>query len=72
MIDQAAGAVPAWAAALLDAGPRPAVWEALGAAPRPFGVAGAAVVAVVAVARVPRPMVSAAPGVLGLVGFVAR
>ncbi|MCA3337779.1 MAG: hypothetical protein INF90_04565 [Roseomonas sp.] len=48
----------------------------MGAAPRPFGVAGAAVgaavVAVVAAARVPRPMVSAAPGVLGLVGFVAR
>lgn len=52
--------------------PRQAVWAALGAAPLPFVVA--AVVAVVAeagVAPVPRPMVSAAPGVLGLVEFVA-
>jgi len=49
-----------------------AVEAVSGAAPRLFEAAVAAVVAVVAVAaRVPRPMVLAAPGVLGLVGFVA-
>ena len=60
------------AAALLDAGPRQAVWEALGAAPQRFGVAGAGAAAVVAgAARVPRPAALAARAALCLVAPVA-
>ena len=58
------------AAALLDAGPRQAVWEALGAAPQRFGVAGAAAV-VAGAARVPRPAALAARAALCLVAPVA-
>ena len=74
MTDQAAGAVPHLAAAVLHAVvPRLAAEAASGAALRLFeaAVAAAVVVAEAGAARALRPAALAAAGVLGLAGFVA-